>query len=207
MTHAFSEYLPHFALTPRRRATDFGGRMQPLGAADAPPADGPAEAEARGRAQGLAEARAEFEAIRANDLAEFETRLAAKEHEFTERTANVLAERLTQGLAQIEEAVSGQTAIVLSRFLETAIRTRAVAELSETVAVLLVQARGARVRVNGPEALVGLLRERLADHGDIEFEVTEAADLSVAIDDTIIETQIAAWEERLEAAFAEGAAP
>ena len=202
MTHTFSEYLPHFTVTPRRRATDFGGRMQPLAAEEAPVVDGPAEAEARGRRQALAEARVEFEAIRARDLAEFEARLAAKERDFAESTGDVLAERLTAGLAKIEAAVSDHAATVLSRFLQGAIRTRAVSELSETVATLLFSARGARVRVRGPAALVVRLRERLAGYGDIAFISDETADVSVTIDDTIIETAIAAWEERLRAAVA-----
>ena len=200
MANAFSEYLPHFAVK-ALGGIDFRSGLKPLGGIlDGPPADGPAEAEARGRREALAEAKAEFEQARAADVAAYEQRLADKEREFAETTGDVIADRLVAGLAEIEARLAGHVAEALSRFLDTAIRTRAVGELAETVSALLATGIGTRVRVSGPEHLIARLRQRLVTRGDaIVYAANEAADITVAIDDTIVETRVAAWLDRLKA--------
>ena len=205
MATAFSEYLPHFA--PDRRSGEMDRRLKPLGfQVDVVPTDGPAEAEARGRREALAEAEAKFAQIRVADRADFELRLAERENAFAEETADVLAERLTAGLAEIGEAIAGHVGMALSRFLDSAVRTRALAELSEAVASLLMNSAASRIRVTGPGPLIDALRQQLADRGDsVEYVAASTPDVVVAIDDTIVETQIAAWLERMNAAVSGGA--
>jgi hypothetical protein len=203
VANAFSEYLPHFAVK-ALGGIDFRSGIKPLGGILDPPADGPAEAEARGRREARVEAEAEFAETRAADLAAYEQRLADKEREFAEATADAIADRLVAGLAEIEEHLAGHVADALSRFLDTAIRNRAVGELAETVSALLASGVGTRVRVAGPEQLISRLRQRLVTRGEsIAYAANEAADVTVALDDTIVETRIGAWIERLKVATGE----
>ena len=204
MANAFSEYLPHFAVK-ALGGIDFRSGIKPLGGIlNGPPVDGPAEAEARGRREARAVAEAEFEQTRAADLAAYEQRLADKEREFAEATADVIADRLVAGLAEIEQRLAGHVAEALSRFLDTAVRNRAVGELAETVSALLASGIGTRVRVTGPEHLIARLRQRLVTRGEsIVYTTNEAADVTVSMDDTIVETRITAWLERLKVATGE----
>ena len=197
---AFAAHLPHFAVeTPD--GFDAASRIKPLGGG---PAAGmriaEAKAEERGRQAGRAEALAEMERTREQDRADFERRLAEREREIAENTANALADRLTAGFARIEASIGEPVGRVLARFLDGAVRDRAIDELSQTVTSLLSGNGAVRVKAVGPEALIGRLRGRLADYGEaVAYAVADGADITIAVDDTVVETQIAAWAARLAA--------
>jgi hypothetical protein len=195
----FSDHLPHF--TGDALSTfDFRSRLRPFGKEEAAPvpAEGHSVAEDRAIREAVEAARAEFERQRAEEVADFEFRLAEKEQSFAEMTADVLAEKLTAGLEEIRGQVSGHVARVLARFLDTAVRERALGELSETVAALLAADGALHVRVAGPAALTARLKDKLAAFGEvIEYAPGEGADLTVRVDDTLMETRIAAWAERI----------
>ncbi len=200
MVAAAARHLPHFALTAFNRI-DLGEDFVPL--ADIPsPAQEQSVALENARAEALAEARAEFEQIRAADRAEHERCLVERERQFAETTGGVLLGHLSDGLAKIERKLCEQTAHVLARFLDTAVRERALAELSETVAALVAGAGAVTVRVAGPEPLLEHLRDRFdtSRMPAIELTVSSAPEVTVTIDDTIIETRIAAWMDRVNAA-------
>jgi hypothetical protein len=201
---AFSEYLPHFALN-ALSGLDLSGKIKPLGReteADQP-RDGHAEAEARGRREGRAAAEAEFEAVRAELTADFEFRLAEKEQAFAGATADALAAQLKHSLAAIEEALAGRVAAALAPFLENAVRHRALDELAETVGALLASREAVRVRIAGPALLLEALRLRFAAWGEgIEYVPGAQSEVTATIDDTVMETRIAAWVERIATAGA-----
>jgi hypothetical protein len=201
---SFSEYLPHFALN-ALSGLDLAGRLRPLGGnmADEPPLDGHAEAEARGRREGKEAAAAEFERVRAELVADFDFRVAEKEQSFAGATAEALATQLAAGLATIEQAVATHVAGALAHFLEGAVRQRALDELAETMTALLASREAVHVRVAGPDALLGHLRPKLAGRGEaIEYVTDPRPEVTVTIDDTIMQTRIAAWGERIAAAGA-----
>jgi hypothetical protein len=144
-----------------------------------------------------------LERIRAADLAEHERLLEERERQFAETTGGVLLGQLSDGLARIESVLGGHVARVLARFLDHAVRERALAELSETVAALMVGGGAVQAKIVGPEPLVSRLRELLdaAATASIECAVGAKPEVTVTIDDTIIETQIAAWMERVRTAI------
>ena len=200
MVAAASRHLPHFALTAFNRI-DLGDDFAPL--ADMPgPVPEQSDALESARAEALAEARAEFEQIRAADRAEHERCLVERERQFAETTGGVLLGHLSDGLARIERTLCEEAAHVLARFLDTAVRERALAELSETVAALVAGAGAVTVKVAGPEPLLERLREGFdaSRMPAIELTVNSAPEVTVTIDDTIIETRIAAWMNRVNAA-------
>jgi hypothetical protein len=205
MASAFSQYLPHFAGT-ALSSLDILERVKPLGSTASEKRDGDAiaEAEARGRDEGREAARIEFEKARAEDQADFEFRLAEQKQLWVEETAAAIAAQIDGGLAQIETSVSGQVADVLARFLERAVEQRALSELAQLVGAAMAEGTAVRIRIAGPEALLAQLRRQPAARaGAIEYSVAaDKAEVSVAIGDTILETQLAAWGERIMAAVA-----
>jgi hypothetical protein len=149
----------------------------------------------------LVEARSEFEAVRAADQAEFERRLEERERQALASVADTLSGQLAAGLDRIETAIAQHAARVLAGFLHEAVRERALADLSETVGGLLVGGGAARVKVAGPAALLERLKS-IANPGaaSIEFTEHDAAEVTVAIDETVVETNIGAWMERVDSA-------
>jgi hypothetical protein len=155
----------------------------------------------RAREEGAAEARGAFEAIRAQDLAGYEQRLAEADRRFAEKTADALAAQLDESLVGLQTSLNAQVARVLGRFLEGAVRECAVRELGETVASLIATSGAARIKISGPAALVERFRATASMTAPVEVVADPAAvDLAVMLDDTLVETRIAAWLERLTAA-------
>ncbi len=149
-------------------------------------------------AQALAEAEAAFEASRAADLAAFERRLSEREAEILATVGDTLAAQVTEGLAAIEERVGRQVGNALLRFLDHAVRERAVGELIEAVSALVAGGSATRVRIAGPAALTARVEAAVAPTGvPVERAESDAADVSVTIDDTVVETNIATWMDRL----------
>jgi hypothetical protein len=149
-------------------------------------------------AEALATARAEFDAIRATDRDAFERRLAERETEILASVGETLSGQVTEGLAAIEERVGRQVGTVLLRFLDQAVHERAVSELIEAVSALVTGGSASRVRIAGPAALVERVEAAIAPMGvPVERGEGSTADVSVTIDDTVVETNIAAWMERL----------
>jgi hypothetical protein len=166
------------------------------------PAPAPAEdrlaVQSAAVAQALEAARAEFDATRAADLAAFELRLAEREKELLASIGDTFCGQVVEGLAAIEERVGHHVATALLRFLDHAVRERAVGELREAICALVAGGTAIRLRVSGPAALIKRV-EGVIESAGVPVELVESgsADLSVTIDDTIIETNMAAWMNRL----------
>lgn len=194
---AAAAHLPRFpgASAPQTSRANF----RRLNEKPAPPAeDDRLIAETVAVARALAAARAEFDATRAADLAEYERRLAERETAILSAIGDRLAGEVTAELAAIAERVGLHVGTVLLRFLDHAVRERAVGELVEAVSALLTGATATRVRIVGPAALTERVAAAIAPTGvPMECTASEAADLSVTIDDTVVETNVAAWMDRL----------
>ncbi len=200
MAVAVAARLPHFVVA----ALAGGGRadgFQPLAEARE---DGNAKADALAAARGeaVAEAEAEFERRRAADLADYERRLKDREQEIAEKIGAALSVQLTEGIGRIEDALSGHVARILARFLEERVRRRALDELSETIAALLVGG-AAKVRIAAPEPLASRLAA-LANGAAVATVAGDASEVTVTIDHTAVETGIGAWVQRLAVAVADG---
>ncbi len=189
--------LPRFASGPAPEIAVAGFR--PLNEKPAPP---PAEdrmaAQAAAVAEALAAAEAAFDAARAADRAAFDARLAEREAEILASLGEALSQQVREGLAAVEERIGRQVGAVLMRFLDHAVRERAVGELTEAVAALVADGTATRIRICGPAALSERLQAAIAPTGVAVDRVDgDTADISVSIDETVVETNIAAWMDRL----------
>ncbi len=149
-------------------------------------------------AAALAAQQAEFDAARAADQADFQQRLAERENEILASVGEALSAEILAGLAAIEERVGDQVGTVLMHFLGNAVRERAVSELGEAVAALFTGATATRVRIAGPAVLCDRVAAAVAEAGvPVERADQATAEVSVTIDDTIVETNVSAWMDRL----------
>jgi len=120
----------------------------------------------------------------------------ARQHWCTEE-ADRLAEAFRTGLCALETHISESLTPVLAAFVTSQIRERAVTDLCGLMSARLAQENAAILKVSGPADLLEALRERLQDAAGIEFLPGEQTEVRVVVDDTIMETQFAAWAERL----------
>lgn len=162
------------------------------------------EAEARGREQGRSEARAEAEATLVHERADFERRFTEARKLWTETEAEALASGFAAALRAFDAELTGRIARLLMPVLTDSLRRQALTELSAALARLLDDPHHAAIRVSGPDDLLTALAERLGPlAGGIEFAPGDATEVHVSADETVIETQIAAWTRLLASAAGE----
>jgi len=153
---------------------------------------GRAEADLSARLEALHEARlqAEREAHEA-ELNELRGKFGA---EFGARIASTLA-----GLEQETVRIAtSATARILGQIMSDALCERAVADLANTIHAAIGDADTIRVRVRGPQSLFMPLTVAMgAQARHLEFVETQAADLTVSIDETLFETRLAEWSKFL----------
>jgi hypothetical protein len=158
------------------------------------------QAREEGHAEGLAAARAEHAAERARETLLFEARLSAERARWTKEESEKLATRFAAALAETEADIAASVARVLRGFLIEVLRRKAVDELADDVRALLEGKEHPIVEISGAADLLAMLRERLSRFADaIEYAPDQSPDVKVVADQTIIETRIEAWIERVEA--------
>jgi len=153
-----------------------------------------------GVAEGFAAARAEHALALAQEKLLFEGRLSTHRASWTKDESERLAEKFLTALAEIEANIAASVARVLRAFLIDLLRRKAVDELSDDVRALLEGKEHPIVEISGPTDFLAALRERLSRFADaIEYAANQSADVKVVADQTIIETRIEAWIERINA--------
>lgn len=205
--NAVVRHLPDFSPKKPKKVTDALFRALPADGAPVAPAEpepaGPdieaitREAEARGRAAGEAAARE----IAARDAAEAERRfaehLAAARAEWAEQQAERMAGALTAGVAELEARLSAAMVPILLPFLRVEVARQALDELAALMGPMLAREDRPVLKISGPADLLERLKARLGDPPACVFEVSELADVRVIAGETVLETQIRAWVDRL----------
>ncbi|MBN8995459.1 MAG: hypothetical protein J0H94_09540 [Rhizobiales bacterium] len=206
MAGSLADHLPSFAGT---QAASPARRLMPLGVKPgkpAAPAKSPvAEAEERGRLAATEAARAEYETLQSAERRAFDERLAAEREAWRTEVAERLATAVGAAMREIETALGDAVARALTPFLAAGTRERALKDLAETIQRVKGR-RDVAIRVTGPADLLAALKEPLAGAGvAIEYAAADMVEARVTIGDTLIETRIGAWRERLMAALGGGA--
>lgn len=204
--HAVVRHLPDFSPKKPKKVTDtFFRAVTPEGEALPPKPPEPAidiaeitrEAEARGRAAGEAAARAVAAQEAQAAEAQFAERLAAARAEWTETEGARLAQALTEGIAQMESRLSAAIAPILLPFLRVEIARQALDDLAALMGPMLAREDRPVLKISGPADLLERLKARLGDPPACVFEAGAGVDVCVVAGETVLETQISAWAERL----------
>lgn len=156
------------------------------------------EAEERGYQRGLAAAREEERLRSADAETEWERRLNDARARWLAEEAGRLADGWKAALEDLETRLADTAAGLLAPLVEAALAAKAASELSAAVADLLSQDARKIIRVTGPADLVEMLRVRLGEAaGSIEFTTAGSVDLKLVAGDTVFETQLEPWSQRL----------
>ena len=157
-----------------------------------------AQAHARGRAEGLAEARAEAEERRAADIAAAQERTLMERLEFELNEYAKLEETIRSGLTQVEANIGAAVTRILSPFLANQVVKRATDELCRNVARLCAGGSPGLITIRGPERLLALLRQRLADlPAKVDYVEDNNVEAIVEVDAARIATELRPWAELL----------
>jgi len=154
--------------------------------------------EERLRREMKANAERELNAALAAERARFEERLAAEREKWAREQAECLASQFTAAFGNLEKQVLDSVGHILAPFLSDLIRRQAIEELGQILKLLLSEKESGTVRVNGPQDLLSELMSRLGESGlSIEYVVSDAPDVSIISNSTVIETQLNAWTSRI----------
>lgn len=155
-------------------------------------------AHARGVEEGRAAARAEQEAALAAQAAAFEQKLAAERETWAAEQGVRFGEAIAAAFDDLERRVSHLVSEMLKPVLDEQVRLRAVTELSRALNAMLSKGGYARIAVSGPADLIAAIEARLGGaHAGLSFAPTDAIDIAISADDTILETQIGAWRDAI----------
>ena len=142
-------------------------------------------------------------------LADVETRLEAERVYYAQqlelerftwanREADKLAELFAAGIREIETNVANITARILKPFLAENAHRQAIAELLEALETLIGKNQGMTLEIFGPEDILQLIREKLRDRNVAAlFSPGEGVDVRVVAGQTILETSLGAWMDKL----------
>ena len=162
-----------------------------------------AEALARSHEEGRAAAEAELQGKLDAQRHEFEQRLMSERRAWVEQEAGVLAARVSAAMRDMEVSIADSAARILKPFLATELQRHVVEDLAAAVRGLVSSDASARMVVSGPEDLVGALREKLEGvAANLTFSIKDSPDMQVVLDQTIVESRLAAWLARMQEAMA-----
>lgn len=167
------------------------------------------DAYSRGYSEGQEAARArstvEFEALRAD----YEARMERTGTLFSDALVDRLVSELHRQIDAVHLSVSGQLAAALLPVMRHVLAEATVRELAGNLAGLLDETDTLTIELRGPQELIDRVTRRLDDMETpaigredprLKCVVEETIELRVIINDTVIETRLMHWIERLAAA-------
>ena len=187
---------------------DFGpAKSQAEAPAHAAPMHGPAEPDIGTLiAEAVANAEAELEArlaeAHATQLAAVHEAAANESRAFMENLGADIGERIAARMDQLQDQVSQAIGAAAARtiggLLSDALRERSLTALAESIGAALDDAEAIRIQVRGPAHLYEKLGAMLGDRTkNLDFSEAPGFDLTVSINETVIETRMSEWSTAL----------
>ncbi|PDT89738.1 hypothetical protein CO669_13160 [Bradyrhizobium sp. Y36] len=166
--------------------------------AEAPPVNLLEDAYRRGLAAGAAEGDAKL----AEERVRSAIRLGEERAKWSDQQAVAIVSGFEAACREIETNIASSVARILLPFLADAVRDKAIGSLVEQIAALTGNSSVPAFKVTGPSELLDLVRTQLeaSRRTGIAYETAETVEVRVVADQTVIETQISTWSERLKEA-------
>lgn len=170
----------------------------PAPKAEAPPVNLLDDAYRRGLAAGVAEGDTKL----AEERVRSAIRLGEERAKWSDQQAVAIVSGFEAACREIETNIASSVARILLPFLADAVRDKAIGSLVEQIAALTGSSSAPAFKVTGPSELLELVKTQLqaSRRIGIEYETAEMPEVRVVADQTVIETQISAWSERLKEA-------
>jgi hypothetical protein len=165
---------------------------------EAPPVNLLDEAYRRGYSAGLSEGNATL----AEERVRSAIRLGEERAKWFDQQAVAIVNGFTAACRELETNIASSVARILQPFLADAVRDKAVAALVQQISALTCSSPVPVFRISGPGDLLELVKAQLdsAQRTGIEYQVTDALEVRVVADQTVIETQMSVWTARLKEA-------
>ncbi|OAF07343.1 hypothetical protein [Bradyrhizobium neotropicale] len=166
--------------------------------AETPPTNLLDDAYRRGYAAGLAEGDAKL----AEERVRSAIRLGEERAKWSDQQTLAIVNGFASACREIETNIASSVARILLPFLADAVRDKAIAALVEQISALTSNSSVPVFKITGPAELLDLVRAQLeaARRTGIEYQSADTVEIRVVADQTVIETQISTWAERLKEA-------
>jgi hypothetical protein len=189
---------PEIARPKEIRREEIKREPPPPAMPEAPPVNLLDDAYRRGYAAGIAEGDTKL----AEERVRGAVRLGEERAKWSDQQAVAIVNGFTAACRELETNIASSVARILQPFLVDAVRDKAVAALVEQITALTSSSPVPVFRITGPADLLDLVRAQLdtARRTGIEYQVTDSFEIRVVADQTVIETQMSAWIERLKEA-------
>jgi hypothetical protein len=152
-----------------------------------------AEAHARGREEGFVEGRAEAEERHAAQERALMARLEFQLNEYAQLEAAIRS-----GFTRVEENVGAAVARILAPFLVKQVVKYVADELCKSIGRLCSGGSPGLITIRGPERVLSLLRERIADlAAEVDYVENNSMEAVVEANVTQIVTELQPWAELL----------
>lgn len=199
---SLSDLLPDFGAPPHHGSVPVHTLAEPPAFADTPPAIDIDKLIA------LAVAKAE-DALEAKLTAAFTEKLEAERRTMAEE-AKALVEGLGSDIGQavdrhtrqmeqhLHELMGDAVARVISGLLSDDLKKRSLVALEKIIRDTLADAEAVRITVRGPLSLYEPLKAALGQRaGSLDFTEAPALDLTLVVNDTVVETRMSEWSAAL----------
>jgi hypothetical protein len=135
-------------------------------------------------------------------IAEMESRHAAElasiQADLGKQAAAIVNERLDAMREQISASTAAIAARVLGTMVTDDLSRRSIEALAVTIGAALEDREAVRIRVRGAPALCEALHDAMGARADqVDFAPGEGFDLTVTIDESILETRLGEWSHAL----------
>ncbi|WP_061020735.1 hypothetical protein [Bradyrhizobium sp. CCH5-F6] len=152
----------------------------------------------RGHAAGVAEGDARL----AEERVRSAIRLGEERAKWSDQQALAIVSGFEAACREIETNIASSVARILLPFLAEAVRDKAIGSLVEQISALTGNSSVPAFKVTGPSELLDLVKTQLeaSRRTGITYESADTFEVRVVADQTVIETRIAAWSERLKEA-------
>jgi hypothetical protein len=157
------------------------------------------EAYHRGVQEGIDSAKAEAATARALERADTQKRAVVEKLDFQMNEYAKLSETLGNGFNELERRLAQAAAQILQPLLERELARRIVDELGENVGRLARGSGVALLKARGPEALLSMLKSRVATLAvEIEYVEDEGVEIVVSSPMTEIRSELGPWRQLIQ---------
>jgi hypothetical protein len=159
-----------------------------------------AEAYQRGRREGYEIAVSECEAKLKQLVSSGQQQLADERRLWASEQGEALAASLRSGYQELETNLARSLACLLEPVFGRTITRQAVDEFAAQLSVLIGDPASAPLRISGPADLLAMVRQKTGE-GAIQVRCVpdDHCEVRVVCEQTVIETNLRAWTERLKA--------
>lgn len=152
----------------------------------------------RGRAEGYASALAEYEQKLDQERHKLKAQLDEERHNLLNETTGRISNEIVEAGRQLETKIAGVTARLLEPLISGAVQKQAVTTFVEKLSSLASDSRRPVLRIAGPSDLLELVRSKLGVRSiAVELRAEAVAEVSVTLDEVVLESQLKVWVDRL----------